>query len=131
MGDKNLMDTQELKAIKEEHSETLAVAINKLGSNIKTANGSQKKQDNIRSIIAIGSLVVVIITIIGYMTALGAWKKEIEMTNIYSVEAIKHNTTQIKRNVKDVGEIKSDLKVIRVEQRVMQDDVKKILKKVE
>ena len=131
MGNKNFMDTQELEAIKEEHSETLAVAINKLGSNIKTANGSQKKQDNIRSIIAIGSLVVVIITIIGYMTALGAWKKEIEMTNIYSVEAIKHNTTQIKRNVKDVGEIKSDLKVIRVEQRVMQDDVKKILKKVE
>jgi len=131
MGDKNLMDTQELKAIKEEHSETLAVAINKLGSNIKTANGSQKKQDNIRSIIAIGSLAVVIITIIGYMTALGAWKKEIEMTNIYSVEAIKHNATQIKRNVKDVGEIKSDLKVIRVEQRVMQDDVKKILEKVE
>lgn len=132
--EENLMDTSEMDAIRADHSDTLACAIEKLGSSIKRANdydGRQKKQDTIKTVATVASLAGVLLTLLIFLMTIGGWKKEVEMINTANGEQLKQHSTKIETHNKDIGEIKSDVRVIRVEQSIIKDDVKKILDKID
>lgn len=128
---KNLLETSEFDAIKEEHSEVLAFAIDKLGGSIKNLNGKSLRQDLIKTVVTVGSLIIVIITILGFLTTFGGWKKENEIQIKTNCETIAEHKEKIGVNHEAIGTIESDVRVIRVKQDVMSDNIKKILKKVE
>ena len=141
MADDNLMDTHELEAFKEDHSETLSTAIEKLGKALQPVvkqNGKAAKQNIMQTWITIGSAVIILITISGFIFSYGSWRKEKEMQIDGNYEAITTHTEKINENREAVSTLKSDVRVIgvkqdavMVKQSVIADDIKKILEKVE
>lgn len=126
-----LIETGEYNSIKAEYSEVLANTLTKISDGLTSVNGDKKKENTIKTAIAVGSVIISAIIIFGYTTSIGAWKKENQMTIQSNSDDIIKNEESIKANDENISEIKSKVDIIRVEQRYIQEDVTKILDKVE
>ena len=126
-----LIETGEYNSIKAEYSEVLANTLAKISDGLTSVNGNKKKENTIKTAIAVGSVIISAIIIFGYTTSIGAWKKENQMTIQSNSDDIIKNEESIKANDENISEIKSKVDIIRVEQRYIQEDVTKILDKVE
>ena len=152
------MDTQQLEALNE-HDGSLVEAISGLVKTLRPVvkqNGKVGKQNTLQTWITIGSAIIILFTIGGFIYSYGGWRKGIDLNLTNSMEAIAANGNKIDEQQTEVNSerkrvwkrleqnkddrvemkmnaarIETKVDILDIRQQVIGDDVKKILKKVE